>query len=154
MLVAPVTVVQPAHVAALPRGWHSWNDAPDLLTARGAQAGTLVANFRVRRDDPLGWAHQLGRGRIVISVVLRRSCRGPAPRSEPRLHLPLGLAHAEHARQEGSPLAEDRFEGGIGRDYDLDVRVDYGEAQPSRAARREVQSVLDELRFPRWPHQC
>jgi hypothetical protein len=141
-------------VAALPRGWHAWDDAPDLLTARGAQAGTLLANFRMRRDDPLGWSHQLRRGRIVITVVLRRWCRGPASGSDARLHLPLGLAHAEHARQEDSPRAEDRFEGGIGRGYDVDLRVDYGEAQPSRTARREAQVVLDELRFPRWPHHC
>jgi hypothetical protein len=154
VLAVPVTVVQPAHVAVLPRGWYSWNDAPDLLTARGAEAATLVASFRVRRDDPLGWSHQLRRGRIVISVVLRRACGGHASPSGLRLHLPLGLAHAEHARQESSPLAEDRFEGGIGRGYAVDLRVDYGEAQPSSRARHEVQAVLDELRFPRWPHQC
>jgi hypothetical protein len=148
VLAVPASVVPPAHFSALPRGWHVWNFG---LTDDGTQNTTLVANFRVVRDDPLGWSHQIRRGRILVAVVVRRSCRG---HSEPRLRLPLRVAHAQHARQESSPLAEDRFEGGIGRGYDIDLRVDYGEAQPSRKARHEVQVVLDELRFPRWPHQC
>ena len=145
-------VVAPALFAALPRGWHTWYFG---LTDDGTQATTLASNFRIRRDDPLGWSHQIRRG---PGRDLGRDCGDRAPvaasPSEPRVRLPLRLVHAQHARQESSPLAEDRFEGGIGCGYDLDLRVDYGEAQPSRAARNEVQVVLDRLRFPHRPDQC
>jgi hypothetical protein len=146
------TIVPPARFAQLPAGWHVSTDAPILLLAGGTRGTTLATNWLANLAAPYGWSAQLRPGRVAIAVML---IRVPSACSHvvPPLPVPLELARAQRATLEGTTLAEDRF-WGRRRGYDVDLRVDYGTAHPSRSIRRRVQGVLTRLRFPVWPGRC
>ena len=151
-MLPAATVVPPARFADLPPGWHVSSDAPILLLPGGTHATTLATSWRANLAAPYGWSAQLRPGRAAITVMLVRTpsgCRDPLP----PLRLPLALARAQHATLEGSTFEEDRI-AGRRAGYDVDLRVDYGTAHPSRVIRRRVQRVLGSLRLPVWPARC
>jgi hypothetical protein len=151
-MLPAATVVPPARFAQLPAGWHVSTDAPILLLPGGTHGTTLATNWRANLSAPYGWSAQLRPGRVAITVMLIRVPSG-CSNAIPPLRVPLDLAQAQRATLEGSSLAEDRF-WGRRRGYDVDLRVDYGTAQPSRSIRRRVQRVLAGLRLPVWPARC
>jgi len=147
-------VVSPARFSQAPAGWHVSTSAPIVLVRGRAQGSTLATTWVANLSAPGGWSAQLHPGRAAIDVMLiRRDPRFGPSCSGVRLALPLRLADAQHATQEGSPLREDRF-GGRLHGYDVDLRIDYGVASPSRAIRTRVQRMLARLRFPVWPGRC
>jgi hypothetical protein len=150
-MLPAATVVPPARFAHLPPGWHVSTDAPILLLPGGTHATTLATSWRADLSAPYGWSAQLRPGRVAITVMLIRVPPGCGS-AVPPLRVPLVLAQAQHATLEGSPLAEDRF-WGRRRGYDVDLRVDYGTAHPSRSIRGRVRRVLAGLRLPAWPAQ-
>jgi hypothetical protein len=162
MDAAPAAIVVPApSFKGLPTGWRQFNDAPDFLTPRGANAGAVATSWRYRPNSR-GWAGSLPRNGIVVSVnLIRRNpgtlgnlCgRTPHLRDYPLVRkLPLRLPRTTTHTFEGADgIPEYRIFGRIGESYNFEVRVVIDRHQPTRALLAAAQRGVNAIRFPRWP---
>jgi hypothetical protein len=158
-------VVPAPRFVRLPRGWRQFNDAPDLLTRRGANASATALSWAYHPDG-LGWAGSMPRDAIAVSVYLIRREVGSATglnlcRYTPHLgvyplvrKLPLRLPSTTTATLEGAPnIPEYRVFGRIGESYNFEVRVDVNNPHPSAALLKAAQSAVSAISFPRWPNR-
>jgi hypothetical protein len=163
MDAAPAAIVVPApSFKALPRGWRQFNDAPDFLTRRGANAGAFATSWRYRQNS-FGWARSLPRDGIVVSVYLIRRNPGktvgnlcgrtPHLRDYPLVRkLPLRLPRTTtHTFEGADDIPEYRIFGRIGESYNFEVRVVIARHRPTGALLAAAQHVVAAIRFPRWP---
>jgi hypothetical protein len=163
MDAAPAAIVVPApSFRALPHGWRQFNDAPDFLTRRGANAGAVATSWRYRPSS-VGWAGSLPRDGIVVSVnLIRRNpgnavgnlCgRTPHLRDYPLVRkLPLRLPRTTtHTLEGADDIPEYRIFGRIGESYNFEVRVMIDRQRPTRVLLAAAQRGVSAIRFPRWP---
>ncbi len=160
--VATYGRVAPATFAALPHGWHAFDDDAAQVTTRGAVAASYATswNYTPSAHGPAGNLPDDG---TIINVLLLRRARGrhadatlctgiqPTRNYPPIGRHPLRLAAMTRGQLEGDPHAtEYRSQASRGTDYRIDVRVDLA----PRADRRAADLVLAGLRLPRWGRRC
>jgi hypothetical protein len=146
-------------------GWRQFNDAPDLLTRRGANASAYALSWPYRPNS-LGWAGAMPRDGIAASVYLIRRDVGAATglnlcRYTPHLSayplvrkLPLHLPSTTTDTLEGAPnIPEYRVFGRIGESYNVEVRVDINNPRPGAALLSAAQRAVSAISFPRWPNK-
>jgi hypothetical protein len=161
-----VALVVPAlRFVLLPGGWRQFNDAPDLLTRRGANASAYALSWPYHPNS-LGWAGAMPRDGIAASVYLIRRDVGAATglnlcRYTPHLSayplvrkLPLHLPSTTTDTLEGAPnIPEYRVFGRIGESYNVEVRVDINNPRPGAALLSAAQRAVSAISFPRWPNK-
>jgi hypothetical protein len=163
MDAAPAAIVVPApSFKGLPHSWRQFNDAPDFLTRRGANAGAVATSWRYRPNSS-GWAGSLPPDGIVVSVnLIRRNpgktvgnlCgRTPHLRDYPLVRkLPLRLPlTTTHTFDGADDIPEYRIFGRIGDSYNFEVRVVIARHRPTPALLAAAQRGVSAIRFPRWP---
>src|SRR5438105_7663483 len=119
-------VVPGAKFRELPPGWRAFDSDFTYLTRRGASINTYALSWPYRQN-PTGWAPNMPRNAIAVSVILiRRSLdpgtnlclRTPHERDFPPRRLPLRLPRTTTHRLEGEPgVLEYRVFGRIGESY-------------------------------------
>jgi hypothetical protein len=156
-------IVQPAKLTHLPLGWTT----PDSRYARlsrhgGASTYSDALNWRYKPSQ-YGWASQIPRDGIAVSIILFRGsgndpflnlCRyTPHLSGFPKIRrLPLRLPKITGGSLEGAPkVLEYRVFGRMGESYNVDLRVDVNSLHPGTAMLRRAQSVVSQIRFPTWP---
>ena len=157
-------VVQPAKFTNLPRGWKAFDSDFGFLTSRGANAYSYALSWRWQPNS-FGWATQMPRGAIAVTVSLIRRSPGktktnlclhvPRLSDSPKIRrLPLQLPATTPYRLEGEPgVIEYRVFGRMDDSYDVDLRVDVNSRHPSETQRQSAQNVVSHLRFPTWPRK-
>jgi hypothetical protein len=152
-------VVQAAKFTTIPRGWRVSDDDFGFLTRRGAGVGSLALSYR---PSPRGWAVDMPRDGIAVSVLLIRRSSDPRanlcgrvphwPDSPEIRRLPLRLPKTTGHRLEGdSRVLEFRVAGRMDESYNVDLRVDVNRVHPTAAMLARAQAVVSGLRFPSWP---
>ena len=158
-------VVPAPRFVRLPGGWRQFNDAPDLLTRRGANASAYALSWPYHANS-LGWAGSMPRDGIAVSVYLIRREVGAATglnlcRYTPHLSayplvrkLPLHLPSTTTATLEGAPkIPEYRVFGRISESYNVEVRIDINDPRPGAALLSAAQRAVSAISFPRWPNK-
>ena len=158
-------VVPAPRFVRLPGGWRQFNDSPNLLTRRGANASAYALSWAYHPNS-LGWAGSIPRDGIAVSVYVIRREVGAATglnlcRYTPHLsayplvrRLPLRLPSTTTATLEGAPkIPEYRVFGRIGESYNFEVRVDINRAHPGAALLKAAQRAVSAISFPRWPNK-
>jgi hypothetical protein len=153
--------VTAAEFTRLPEGWRAFDDGFGVLTSDGVSVESYALSWAYEPDSS-GWANRMPRNATAISVLLlRRPPDGKTNlcRSAPELsgfgrirRLPLVLPKTTRDRQEGAPsVLEYRVFGRMDESYNVDLRVAVKSPHPSAKVLRRAQSVVDHIRFPRWP---
>lgn len=141
---------RPARFERLPEGWREFGSFSSRW--EGGRNALVSATSWGYREDPLGPVRHLPADGVLVSVSLLRRDGFPHVAGYPYLRsLPLQLDDAVVASEEGAPQVEQhRLLYRYGRQYDLDVRVDFGRKNPSEEMLRSGQAALDALQLPKW----
>jgi hypothetical protein len=140
----------------LPSGWRQQSSGCALRQGGSFSAWTSTTSWRYR-GDVHGPVAQLRPGRILISVIVSRPTNFQRSNTfKPLGPLPLRLSAADEiATEEGEPqIPQYRFFRTVRCQYNLDVRVDFGQAHPTSAMTRDAQRALNGLTPPHWPRRC
>ncbi|MEA2406162.1 MAG: hypothetical protein QOE69_281 [Thermoleophilaceae bacterium] len=145
-----------ARFAALPAGWHQFDEGVQRIGPCHVVAYTLAANWRADRAGSHGWAAEMPAGAIAITVGLIGRSPGERLREHypPIARRPLRLPGTTDSALEGAPRVPEYRTFGRTRDYLVDVRADINDAHPSRALVRQAQGVVKRLLLPDWPRPC
>jgi hypothetical protein len=153
----PRSEQRPALFEALPSHWHQFDEPVQRIGLCRTVANTLAANWRADRVGSHGWAAEMPRDGIVITVTLI----GP-PVREHRLRsayppvgkAPLRLPATTASSLEGLPDVPEYRVFARTPDYLVEVRADINNPGPGRALVREARSVVRGLRLPDWGERC
>ena len=160
---AATITVRPAKFTHLPSGWTRPDSRSGILSRhRPASTYSDALSWRYRASQ-YGWASEMPRNGIAVSIILFRGsgndpflnlCRfTPHLSGFPRIRrLPLRLPKNPGGSLEGAPnVPEYRVFGRIDESYNVDLRVDVKSLHPSQALLRRAQNVVNRVRFPTWP---
>ncbi|MEJ7569330.1 MAG: hypothetical protein WKF41_13815 [Gaiellaceae bacterium] len=141
---------RPPRFERLPEGWREFGSFSSRWN--GGRNALVSATSWGYREDPLGPVRHIPADGVLVSVSLLRRDGFPHVAGYPYLRsLPLQLDDAVVASEEGAPQVEQhRLLYRYGRQYDLDVRVNFGRKNPSEEMLRSAQAALDALRLPKW----
>jgi hypothetical protein len=155
--VRPQVESRSASFESLPPGWHQHGEPVQRIGPCRLVANTLAASWRADRAGPFGWAADMPRDAITITVSL---IGPPPPRSGRRVpyppvaRVPLELPAATESTLEGAPHVPEYRAFGRTADYLVEVRAVINNRKPRRALLREAAGVVDRLRLPDWPKRC
>ena len=141
---------RPATFARLPEGWRQYGAQSSRWEGgRNAWLGATSWGYRLDRGGPL---RRIPRDGVLIEVNLIRRDGFPHDSRYPYLRrLPLRLDVARVTGEAGAPQVEQRrLLYRYGRQYELDVRVDFGRRNPTKEMLRSAQNALNGLRLPKW----
>jgi hypothetical protein len=156
-------IVQPVKFTQLPRGWKTFDSRFATLSRHRPTSTYADALSWAYKPNPYGWASQMPRGGVAVSVILARGsgnepflnlCRyTPHLSGFPKIRrLPLRLPRITGDRLEGAPnVVEYRVFGRMDESYNVDLRVDVNALHPSRTLRRRAPFVVNHIHFPPWP---
>ena len=157
---APARLPRDARSAAfesLPPRWHQFDEPVQRHGRCHTIANTLAANWRADRVGSHGWAAEMPRDGIAITVSLngppvrKDRLRSPYP---PVGKDPLRLPDTTASALEGSPHVPEYRVFGRTPDYLVEVRADINNPDPGSALVEEAQSVVRGLRLPDWGERC
>lgn len=162
--VARPVVVQPAKFISVPAGWSVWDDDFEFLTRSGATADSYALSWRYKQPNSFGWASDIPRNGIAVSVLLVRRAPGrdrsvnlchdtPHLAHSPKIRsLPLRIPMTTKHRLEGtSDVLFYRVLGRMGELYNVELHVAIKNLRPSPALLRRAQLVVSSIQFPKWP---
>ncbi len=159
---SPATA-EPVGLPALPAGWTVVSDSSQRLgPSSSTNVQTLVTSWRYR-PTYAGPASVIPPGGVIIDVTLSRDqeyrgrhvnlCRTTARLPQfPARTPPLTLPSTTTATLDGAPhVKEFRVLGRYRDSYNFEVRVDIDTRRPVRPRWARAETIIRELRFPRWP---
>jgi hypothetical protein len=148
---ASTTFGRPAKFSRLPSGWRHRDSGVAIRHPGGLNTWTEATSWPYRPDS-FGPVRRIPRDGILIEVLLIRRSGFPRSLMYPALtQLPFRLEDAEVSTEEGAPhIAQYRLLYRYGRQYDVDLRVDFGRPRPTQAMRAEAQRALNALVLPKW----
>ena len=169
MLVAPADssggqrriLVQPAKFTHLPTGWEKLPTTPAVLTPAGADTESTALSWHYKPSS-FGWATGMPRNGIAVNVILMRGTSGPRINlchDTPHVHgspkiknFPLQLPSRANGALEGATnVPEYRIFGRLDNSYNIDLRVDIKNRQPTVRMLRTAQAIVGRIHFPLSP---
>jgi hypothetical protein len=149
--------VQAAVFGSLPPGWHQFDEEVQRRGRCHTVANTLAANWRADRAGSHGWAADMPRDAIAITVSLI----GPPRRDDPLRavyppigEVPLRLPPTTVSTLEGLPHVPEYRVYGRTPDYLVEVRAAINNPEPGSVLVEEARWVVRGLRLPDWPELC
>jgi len=141
---------------SLPRGWHQFDEGVQRRGRCHTVANTLAANWRADRAGSHGWASEMPRDAIAITVGLFGPPRPKRAHAEypPIGRVPLQLPTRTSSYLEGYPRLPEYRAFRSAPDYLVEVRADINNPRPGPALLREARAVVDSVRLPNWPKLC
>jgi hypothetical protein len=145
-------VVRPPRFARA-SGWHAGSTRPrpaEAVNQVEAWAATVPYLDEPNQMPPHKTLARLGPHDVAIWLLAYRDDRAPPSRA--RRQPPFRLGSCSWGGFEGAPQYPlCTIEGDRAGRYDIELRIFFGGAHPTRADRARAQAELDRLRLPVWP---
>lgn len=152
----PERHVRSAVFESLPDGWHQFDEGVQRIGPCRAIAYTLAASWRADRAGSHGWAAEMPRDAIAVTVGLM----GP-----PQLHglrtyyapvgeVPLRLPGKTVGTLEGYPRVPEYRVSRRAPDYLVEVRAAINNPHPGRRLLQRAALAVERIRLPDWPRLC
>jgi hypothetical protein len=148
--------VRPAVFESLPDGWHQFDEGVQRIGPCRVIAYTLAASWGADRAGRHGWAAEMPRDAIAVTVGLV----GPPHLDRLRTYyapvgdVPLRLPTKTGGTLEGYPRVPEYRAFRRAPDYLVEVRAAINSPHPGRALLRRAASAVERIRLPDWPKLC
>ena len=135
------------------RGWHTGAtraQAAEAVNQLEAWASTVPYLDPPLQLPPRKTLTRMRPGDVVISALAYRDDRSPPSRARPQP--PFRVRSCSWGGFEGAPrFPVCTIEGDRAGQYDVELRIFFGRARPTRADRARAQAELNRFGLPAWP---